>query len=110
MTRRIQPTITIPSVLTYPRRMADTAGGVAAFDFDGTISRRDTFLPFLQRVCGAQRVYRALARCAPASRLGRDAWVGAVLLHLRAGHPSGELEQAGEDYASFLLEGGRLRP
>src|SRR4051812_30910399 len=90
--------------------MADTAAGVAAFDFDRTISRRDTFLPFLQRVCGAQRVYRALARCAPASRLDREAWKDAVLLHLLAGHPADDLEQAGEDYATFLLGSGRLRP
>ncbi|MBA2626143.1 MAG: HAD-IB family hydrolase [Acidimicrobiia bacterium] len=93
-----------------------TAGPVAAFDFDGTLSRRDTLLPFLQRVCGAQRLYRALARSGPAlsrmavGRADRDAVKDALLLRLLAGHEAAALEAAGETYADFLVRSDRLRP
>ena len=30
--------------------------GLAAFDFDGTLARRDTLVPFLRRVRGSTRV------------------------------------------------------
>jgi phosphatidylglycerophosphatase C len=33
---------------------------VAAFDFDGTLTRGDTLVPFLQRLCGTRAVMRAL--------------------------------------------------
>lgn len=89
---------------------------VAAFDFDGTLSRRDTFLPFLQRVCGAQRLYTALARSGPAlsrvavGRADRDAVKDALLVRLLAGHPAAELAEAGHAYADFLRRSDRLRP
>jgi phosphatidylglycerophosphatase C len=89
---------------------------VAAFDFDGTLSRRDTFLPFLQKVCGAQRLYRALARSGPAlsrmamGRADRDAVKDALLVRLLAGHPADELTEQGLAYAEFLRTSDRLRP
>lgn len=89
---------------------------VAAFDFDGTLSRRDTFLPFLQKVCGAQRLYRAVARSGPAlsrmavGRADRDAVKDALLVRLLAGHPADELAEQGEAYAEFLRSSDRLRP
>ena len=89
---------------------------VAAFDFDGTLSRRDTFLPFLQRVCGAQRLYTALARSGPAlsrvavGRADRDAVKDALLVRLLAGHPAAALAEAGQVYAEFLRRSDRLRP
>jgi phosphatidylglycerophosphatase C len=89
---------------------------VAAFDFDGTLSRRDTFLPFLQKVCGAQRLYRALARSGPAlsrmavGRADRDAVKDALLVRLLAGHPADELAEQGTAYAEFLRRSDRLRP
>lgn len=89
---------------------------VAAFDFDGTLSRRDTFLPFLQRVCGAQRLYRALARSGPSlsrmavGRADRDAVKDALLVRLLAGHPADELAEQGIRYAEFLRGSDRLRP
>jgi phosphatidylglycerophosphatase C len=61
-------------------------------------------------VCGAQRVYRALARSATVSRFDRDAWKDAVLVHLLAGEPAETLDAAGAAYADFLLNGDRLRP
>lgn len=33
---------------------------VAAFDFDGTITRRDTLVPFLARACGPRRLAQAI--------------------------------------------------
>ena len=89
---------------------------VAAFDFDGTLSRRDTFLPFLQRVCGAQRLYRALARSGPSlsrmavGRADRDAVKDALLVRLLAGHAADELAEQGIRYAEFLRGSDRLRP
>jgi phosphatidylglycerophosphatase C len=89
---------------------------VAAFDFDGTLSRRDTFLPFLQKVCGAQRLYTAMARCGPAlsrmavGRADRDAVKDALLVRLLAGHPADELAEQGVAYAEFLRSSDRLRP
>ena len=89
---------------------------VAAFDFDGTLSRRDTLLPFLQRLCGAQRLFRALARDAPGLARGlarggthRDAAKDAVLMRLLAGRDAGEVAAAGAAYARDLV-GTRLRP
>jgi phosphatidylglycerophosphatase C len=90
--------------------VTDTPAGVAAFDFDGTISRRDTFVPFLQRLCGAQRVFRALVATAGGSRLDRDAWKDAVLVRLLSGRPLADVEAAGREYATFLRTEGRLRP
>jgi phosphatidylglycerophosphatase C len=38
---------------------------VAAFDFDGTLARRDTVLPFLVAVCGPARVAVGVAAISP---------------------------------------------
>lgn len=38
---------------------------IAAFDFDGTLTRRDTLLPFLARGLGWPRFLLALVQCAP---------------------------------------------
>ncbi len=38
---------------------------VAAFDFDGTLTRRDTLLPFLARGLGWPRFLLALLKCSP---------------------------------------------
>lgn len=38
---------------------------VAAFDFDGTLTRRDTFMPFLARGLGWPRFALALLTCSP---------------------------------------------
>ena len=35
--------------------MTETTGGLAAFDFDGTVSRRDTLVPFLALAAGRRR-------------------------------------------------------
>lgn len=45
--------------------------GLAAFDFDGTITRRDTLVPFLARVGGWPRLVHGVGRVAP-SLVGRS--------------------------------------
>ncbi|HEY4378197.1 MAG TPA: HAD-IB family hydrolase [Acidimicrobiales bacterium] len=97
---------------TEPRR-------VAAFDFDGTLTERDTLLPFLIEACGRAKVGAALTRVVPVAaraRLGRS--VGAVhhrdatkvrlLAELFAGRESAQVATAGERYATTLDR--RLRP
>ena len=44
---------------------ANVAPVVAAFDFDGTLTRRDTLLPFLCRGLGWARFMGVMAQCSP---------------------------------------------
>lgn len=96
-----------------------SARRIAAFDFDGTLTQRDTLLPFLVHVCGARRVARAVGRVAPVAaraRVGRleselhlrDAVKERLLAELLAGRRSTWLDEAGAAYARSLP--GRLRP
>ncbi|MCU1499556.1 MAG: HAD-superfamily subfamily hydrolase [Acidimicrobiales bacterium] len=92
---------------------------IAAFDFDGTLTRRDTLLPFLVRTCGARPVARAVSRVAPIAaraRLGRlqselhhrDIVKEALLAELLGGRDAAWLADAGADYARTLPS--RVRP
>jgi phosphatidylglycerophosphatase C len=51
---------------------------IAAFDFDGTLTRRDTLLPFLARGLGCPRLMWALLTCSP--------WLVAFALRLIPNH------------------------
>ena len=51
---------------------------VAAFDFDGTLTRRDTLLPFLQMGLGWPRFLWVMAKCSP--------WLLGFALHLLPNH------------------------
>jgi phosphatidylglycerophosphatase C len=89
---------------------------VAAFDLDGTLTRRDTLLPFLARLRGRHRLAAALgahgwslARMA-AGREDRDALKDRFLLGLLRGLPAGEVAAAGATYADRLAVAGRFRP
>jgi phosphatidylglycerophosphatase C len=75
---------------------------VAAFDFDGTLTRRDTLLRFLASVVGWPRVAAALG--VHAHRLARDRDVAKerLLVHLLAGRPDDELRRAGHAYAQTI--------
>jgi phosphatidylglycerophosphatase C len=80
------------------------AGVVAAFDVDGTLTRRDTLLPFLRELCGSVRVALAAAREAP-SLLGatrglvsRDDAKTKLLQRLLAGRDAAAVGAAGGDY------------
>lgn len=96
--------------------MSDPRCGVAAFDVDGTLTHRHTLLSFLHRLCGTQRLARALARhggALPAMAMGkveRDTVKDALLAQLLAGRDVEEVRSAGAAYAGFLAEANRLRP
>jgi phosphatidylglycerophosphatase C len=81
---------------------------VAAFDFDGTLTRRDTLVPFLTTVAGRGTVARALGAesarlaLAAAGRGDRDAAKEQVLTRVLAGHPYDEVEAAGRAFGAEL--------
>lgn len=60
---------------------APTTRQIAAFDFDGTLTRRDTVLPFLVRTFGARRVGRAVSRVAPTAARARLGLLEGALHH-----------------------------
>jgi HAD superfamily hydrolase (TIGR01490 family) len=87
---------------------------VAAFDFDGTISERDTLLPFLVLAFGRARVaatFAALAGTGLGYLLGRvsiDEFKRRVLRRLVAGADAPRLRALGPVHARALAP--RLRP
>jgi len=87
---------------------------VVAFDFDGTITRHDTMLPFLGRTLGWGQMSAALMAQSVGITLAvigvrsRDAAKERLLRRLLAGRPVGPLEQAAESFADYLLA-DRLR-
>ena len=89
---------------------------LAAFDLDGTLTRRDTLMPFLVRALGAGRPYRAvvastlpLARAVALGGPHRDVAKAAVLRRILAGVPLAPLAEAAESYADHVVAEG-LRP
>jgi HAD superfamily hydrolase (TIGR01490 family) len=95
-----------------------TDGGrpVAAFDFDGTLSYRDSLGPFLRQLCGRAALYREMARRSPvlagvAVGLGnRDAEKERLVGRLLAGRDVDDVRAAGAAYATELHRGNALRP
>ena len=92
---------------------------IAAFDFDGTLSRRDTLVPFLVRCRGALAVGSTLARCAPGSVRAkvsgstgdlhhRDRAKARILRELFTGRDASWLEEQGAGFAEDLPR--RIRP
>jgi phosphatidylglycerophosphatase C len=85
-----------------PRRV------VAAFDFDGTVTDRDTLVPFLVRVFGRARVIAAFAALAPTGlgcllrRVSIDEFKRRVLRRLVAGAPADAARALGRAHASAL--------
>ena len=80
--------------------------GVAAFDFDGTLTRRDTLVPFLRRACGHRSIVRAAVTTRGAR--GRDAFKVALVGQLFRGWPAARLDAAGRAYVPMVL--AALRP
>jgi phosphatidylglycerophosphatase C len=76
--------------------------GVAAFDFDGTLTRHDTLVPFLRRACGQWPIVRA-AVAARGAR-GRDAFKVALVGRLFRGWPAERLGSLGRAYVPALLD------
>jgi phosphatidylglycerophosphatase C len=89
---------------------------VAAFDFDGTISRRDTLGPFLARVAGTRALLRTLAVRTPQfaavtlGRADRDLEKEAVIRRLLAGRTAESVAAMGRSYAMQLWDQQRFRP
>ena len=83
---------------------------IAAFDVDGTLTRRDCVLPFLVRVAGRARVAGALARHIPLvaaarrDRERRDDVKAALVATLLAGRPADDLAAAGERFAGEIAD------
>lgn len=93
-----------------------TARPLAAFDLDGTLTHRDTLLPFLHQAVGRGRTYRALlasslplARAAAFGGAHRDVAKAAVLRGVLAGAPLDGLTEAAESFADHIVT-QRLRP
>jgi phosphatidylglycerophosphatase C len=89
---------------------------LAAFDLDGTLTRRDTLLPFFLRALGPQSTYGAivastlpLARAAALRGPHRDIAKAAVLRRALAGMPLAPLAEAAESFADHVVA-RRLRP
>jgi phosphatidylglycerophosphatase C len=84
---------------------------VAAFDFDGTLTRRETLLPFLLHTLGAAAVARrALVLCPTLAAYGlglirNDVAKERVFVRCLAGMSIDELQQAGERFAAYVLPG-----
>ncbi len=80
----------------------------AAFDFDGTMTRRDTLVPFVMSVAGRRRVLQALGAestrlaVAATGRGDRDAAKDRVLTRILAGTPYADVEAAGHSYGVRL--------
>ena len=80
---------------------------VAAFDFDGTLTPRDTLVPFLARLYGRRRVLSAAARVGPPWRLEaeihrRDQAKAHLLRRLFAGDDPARVTTEGRAYAQRL--------
>ncbi len=82
----------------------------AAFDFDGTLSRRDTFLPFLAAVGGRTRLARALtvgsATTAAFRGARRDDLKAALCRAVLTGRTHDDLRAVGAQFAGYVLARG----
>jgi phosphatidylglycerophosphatase C len=94
----------------------DEARPLAAFDLDGTLTHRDTLLPFLRQAIGRSRTYRALftaalplAKAAAFGGPHRDTAKAAVLRDVLAGVPLDRMTEAAEAFADHVITHG-LRP
>ncbi len=91
-------------------------GDVAAFDFDGTVTKGGSVVSFLVAVTSRPRVVAALARLAPrlvhgalVSGPAADAAKERLFVRVLAGVPAEHLDRVGTEFARHHLE-QRLRP
>jgi phosphatidylglycerophosphatase C len=83
---------------------------VAAFDFDGTLSTRDNFVPFLRRVAGTSPAARAfVATVATLAPRGRDRWTRndakvEVLRRLLGGRDAAEVDAVAQGFADEIVD------
>ena len=89
--------------------MTAAAPCVAAFDFDGTLSTRDNFLPYLRIVAGTRDLARAIAAAAPALAASRrdprqrDVAKALVIRGTLAGRSEAYLRDLGARYARLVV-------
>jgi phosphatidylglycerophosphatase C len=82
---------------------------VAAFDFDGTLSTRDSFLPYLRIVAGTRDLARAITAAAPALATSRrdprqrDVAKALVIRGTLAGRREAYLRDVGARYARLVV-------
>jgi phosphatidylglycerophosphatase C len=107
--------VTEPANDELAARPLEPSGIVAAFDFDGTIARRDSLVPFMVALCGAGSVARAAVRHGPrslqalASGGGRDSVKARFFAELLTGRELSAVQAAGLRYAEALRSARRLR-
>ncbi len=88
--------------------VANARQTVAAFDFDITITTKDTFVPFLMLAFGKWRVYRAFAMLAFEGLLvlvklsDRDRFKEKIIKKLFASESIERLTKAGQDHAKAI--------
>ena len=96
--------------------MGDPTRAVAAFDFDGTITRKDTLGPFLVHLVGRRAMLRAAVPHAhrlggaALGRVDRDLAKERYFVSLLAGRPAAELAEAGVEYASRVVDRAPFNP
>jgi phosphatidylglycerophosphatase C len=81
--------------------------GLALFDFDGTLTRHDTVLPFLYQLCGPTAFPRLTAVATSAlvrDRERRDAAKAAIIRSALAGRTYAEVQEAGRAYAHEVVD------
>lgn len=83
--------------------------GLAAFDVDGTLSKRDTLIPFLASVAGSRRLSMGLARAIGKARRGRGEAKQELITATLAGRRPEELDPLIEAFVDRLLARG-MRP
>ena len=82
---------------------------VACFDFDGTLSTRDSFLPYLRIVAGTRDLVRAIAAAAPALAASRrdpnerDVAKAILVRETLAGRTEAFLRDVGTRYARLVV-------
>jgi phosphatidylglycerophosphatase C len=87
-----------------------TPDDIAAFDVDGTLTRRDCVLPFFVRVAGRARVAGALAgragllAAARRDRARRDDVKAALSAAVLRGRPAGDVAEIGERFAGEIAD------
>lgn len=82
---------------------------VAAFDFDGTLTRRDSFLPFLSAIAGRRRFILGMVYLSPVligyalKRISNWQAKEAVLTYFLAGMSVSQLERLSQQFAEQTL-------
>lgn len=82
---------------------------IAAFDFDGTLTYKDSLLPFFSFSCGRCRTARALVQNLPVflkyslGKASRQKVKEALLTSLLAGQTLAEINQAGYHFSKDIL-------